>query len=125
MRLLGQLDREALAVADGSAAIFAHPARYEPFGLVVLEAALAGCALVLATSRRCASSGRAPRCSSRPATTSRSRGAAATDRRRRAARHAGGRACRRAARNDARTMAHAYAELYVHLCARSPRAVPA
>lgn len=29
------------------ASIFAHPARYEPFGLSVLEAALAGCALVL------------------------------------------------------------------------------
>jgi glycosyltransferase involved in cell wall biosynthesis len=29
------------------AAIFAHPARYEPFGLAPLEAGLAGCALVL------------------------------------------------------------------------------
>ena len=29
------------------AAIFALPAKYEPFGLSVLEAALAGCALVL------------------------------------------------------------------------------
>ena len=29
------------------AAIFVHPARYEPFGLAVLEAAHAGCALVL------------------------------------------------------------------------------
>jgi glycogen(starch) synthase len=27
--------------------VFAHPARYEPFGLVALEAALAGCALAL------------------------------------------------------------------------------
>ena len=31
----------------GSAAIFAAPARYEPFGLAILEAAAAGCALVL------------------------------------------------------------------------------
>jgi glycosyltransferase involved in cell wall biosynthesis len=31
----------------GRAAIYAHPARYEPFGLSVLEAALSGCALVL------------------------------------------------------------------------------
>jgi glycosyltransferase involved in cell wall biosynthesis len=29
------------------AAVYASPARYEPFGLSVLEAALAGCALVL------------------------------------------------------------------------------
>jgi glycosyltransferase involved in cell wall biosynthesis len=29
------------------AAIYAFPARYEPFGLSVLEAALSGCALVL------------------------------------------------------------------------------
>jgi glycogen synthase len=29
------------------AAIFVHPARYEPFGLAVLEAALSGCTLVL------------------------------------------------------------------------------
>jgi glycosyltransferase involved in cell wall biosynthesis len=31
----------------GRAALYALPARYEPFGLSVLEAALAGCALVL------------------------------------------------------------------------------
>ena len=31
----------------GEAAIFALPARYEPFGLAPLEAALSGCALVL------------------------------------------------------------------------------
>ena len=30
-----------------SASIYAFPARYEPFGLSVLEAALAGCALIL------------------------------------------------------------------------------
>jgi glycosyltransferase involved in cell wall biosynthesis len=30
------------------AALYVHPARYEPFGLSVLEAALSGCALVLA-----------------------------------------------------------------------------
>ena len=44
---LGQLDPEAMAGAMASAAIFAHPARYEPFGLAPLEAGLAGCALVL------------------------------------------------------------------------------
>lgn len=45
--LLGVLSRDELRERMGQAAIFAHPARYEPFGLVVLEAALAGCALVL------------------------------------------------------------------------------
>ena len=45
--LLGALPRDELRALMGRAAIFAHPARYEPFGLVVLEAALAGCALVL------------------------------------------------------------------------------
>jgi glycosyltransferase involved in cell wall biosynthesis len=45
--LLGQIDRMQLRARMGRATIFAHPARYEPFGLVVLEAALAGCALVL------------------------------------------------------------------------------
>jgi glycogen(starch) synthase len=44
---LGVLERNELRRLMGQAAIFAHPARYEPFGLVVLEAALAGCALVL------------------------------------------------------------------------------
>lgn len=44
---LGQLDRPSLASWLGRAGIYAFPARYEPFGLSVLEAALAGCALVL------------------------------------------------------------------------------
>jgi glycosyltransferase involved in cell wall biosynthesis len=43
----GQLERERLRRRMGRAAIFAHPARYEPFGLAPLEAAQAGCALVL------------------------------------------------------------------------------
>lgn len=46
-RLLGALPRDELRTLMGRSAIFAHPARYEPFGLVVLEAALGGCALVL------------------------------------------------------------------------------
>lgn len=45
--LLGRLAEPDLAAWLARAAIFAHPARYEPFGLAVLEAALAGCALVL------------------------------------------------------------------------------
>jgi glycosyltransferase involved in cell wall biosynthesis len=45
--LLGHLPEPTLARWLGRAAVFAHPARYAPFGLAVLEAALAGCALVL------------------------------------------------------------------------------
>jgi glycosyltransferase involved in cell wall biosynthesis len=44
---LGPLASAELALWLGQAAIFALPARYEPFGLTVLEAGLAGCALVL------------------------------------------------------------------------------
>jgi glycosyltransferase involved in cell wall biosynthesis len=44
---LGELSRHALARQLAAAAIYALPARYEPFGLSVLEAALSGCALVL------------------------------------------------------------------------------
>jgi glycosyltransferase involved in cell wall biosynthesis len=47
VQCLGQLAPADLAVWLGSAAIFALPARYEPFGLSALEAGLAGCALVL------------------------------------------------------------------------------
>jgi glycosyltransferase involved in cell wall biosynthesis len=45
---LGELPRGALRALMDRAAIFAAPAVYEPFGLTVLEAAAAGCALVLA-----------------------------------------------------------------------------
>jgi glycosyltransferase involved in cell wall biosynthesis len=44
---LGKLEPAELAQWLGQAAIFALPARYEPFGLTVLEAGLAGCALIL------------------------------------------------------------------------------
>lgn len=44
---LGHLSAEALACFYRRAALYALPARYEPLGLDVLEAALAGCALVL------------------------------------------------------------------------------
>jgi glycosyltransferase involved in cell wall biosynthesis len=47
VQCLGELPREALARELAAAAIYALPARYEPFGLSVLEAALSGCALVL------------------------------------------------------------------------------
>lgn len=44
---LGHVPAEVLRAEYARAAIYAHPARYEPFGLSVLEAALSGCALVL------------------------------------------------------------------------------
>jgi glycosyltransferase involved in cell wall biosynthesis len=47
VKLLGELRPDALADWMGRASIYALPARYEPFGLSVLEAALAGAALVL------------------------------------------------------------------------------
>ncbi len=47
-RLLGEIPHAKLRRLMPRAAIFASPALYEPFGLAVLEAAAAGCALVLA-----------------------------------------------------------------------------
>lgn len=46
-RYAGPLGPAALRTFLSRAAIYALPARYEPFGLSVLEAALSGCALVL------------------------------------------------------------------------------
>lgn len=43
----GPLSARGVARRYARASIFAHPARYEPFGLSALEAALSGCALVL------------------------------------------------------------------------------
>jgi glycogen synthase len=47
VRCLGRLGRPELHRLMSETAIFASPARYEPFGLAALEAAHAGCALVL------------------------------------------------------------------------------
>jgi glycosyltransferase involved in cell wall biosynthesis len=44
---LGPIDDSALRTLYRHAAIFAEPARYEPFGLAALEAGRCGCALVL------------------------------------------------------------------------------
>ena len=46
-RALGVLTPAEMAERLGAAAIFAAPARYEPFGLGILEAAASGCALAL------------------------------------------------------------------------------
>lgn len=47
LRALGKLTPSQVAHWLSQAAIYAFPARYEPFGLSILEAALSGCALVL------------------------------------------------------------------------------
>jgi len=47
VHLLGALAANQLAAWMAHASIYALPARYEPFGLSVLEAALAGCTLVI------------------------------------------------------------------------------
>jgi glycogen(starch) synthase len=47
VQFLGKLPAGQLAGVYAQAPLFVSPARYEPFGLTVLEAALSGCALVL------------------------------------------------------------------------------
>ncbi|MEZ2298497.1 glycosyltransferase family 4 protein [Variovorax sp. RCC_210] len=47
VRSLGELTQQELAARLAKATVYALPARYEPFGQSVLEAALSGCALVL------------------------------------------------------------------------------
>jgi glycosyltransferase involved in cell wall biosynthesis len=47
VKLLGELSPSDLGRWMGRASIYALPAKYEPFGLTALEAAHAGCALVL------------------------------------------------------------------------------
>lgn len=51
VRCLGALPADELRTWYERASIYALPARYEPFGLSVLEAAAAGCALVLGDIR--------------------------------------------------------------------------
>jgi glycogen synthase len=48
LRMLGRLTNRKVRQMLSVAAIYIHPARYEPFGLSVLEAALSSCCLVLA-----------------------------------------------------------------------------
>ena len=47
VRLLGHIPYQDLLARMTLASIFLHPAMYEPFGLAVLEAARAGCCLIL------------------------------------------------------------------------------
>jgi glycosyltransferase involved in cell wall biosynthesis len=51
VRYLGQLAPDTIREWYARASIYALPARYEPFGLSVLEAARSGCALVLGDIR--------------------------------------------------------------------------
>jgi glycosyltransferase involved in cell wall biosynthesis len=51
VRHLGRLTSHEVRTWCARASIYALPARYEPFGLSVLEAAAAGCALVLGDIR--------------------------------------------------------------------------
>jgi glycogen(starch) synthase len=51
VRCLGRLEPAAMGAWYARASIYALPARYEPFGLSVVEAAAAGCALVLGDIR--------------------------------------------------------------------------
>lgn len=44
---LGKLSMQQVAAQLSTAAVYVLPAKYEPFGLSILEAALSGCALVL------------------------------------------------------------------------------
>jgi len=44
---LGRIDAKSIANELAEAMLFVSPAKYEPFGLSILEAALSGCALVL------------------------------------------------------------------------------
>ena len=48
LTFLGELSREEVREHMARAGVFVSPARYEPFGLAILEAASADCALVLA-----------------------------------------------------------------------------
>lgn len=47
VEFLGRLTPDELATKLAVASIFVSPARYEPFGLTILEAALSSCALIL------------------------------------------------------------------------------
>jgi glycogen synthase len=126
VHLLGQLDRQALRMRMGRSAIFAHPARYEPFGLVVLEAALAGCALVLGDIPSLREQWDGAALFAAPGDDAALADALerliADDELRRTL---AAEAFRRARCNDARAMAGAYIELYRRLCAGSHRAVTA
>jgi glycogen(starch) synthase len=124
--LLGVLPRDELRERMGRAAIFAHPARYEPFGLVVLEAALAGCALVLGDIPSLRERWNGDALFVAPGDSAALAGACdriiGDDGLRRAL---ADRARRRARGHDAATMAAEYKRLYEQLRERERKSVPA
>lgn len=65
-RYLGRLTSRELTAWMRRASIFALPARYEPFGISILEAALGGCALVLGDIRSLREVWATRRCTCRP-----------------------------------------------------------
>jgi glycosyltransferase involved in cell wall biosynthesis len=119
VRSLGRLARVALRRRMAEVALFAHPARYEPFGLAPLEAAAAGCALVLGDIASLhelwdgAAEFVAP---GRPRDLAAALNALIADEARRA--RLAERARERAVRYTARRMARAYARLYARLVSR-------
>jgi glycosyltransferase involved in cell wall biosynthesis len=118
---LGRLDESELAGWMGRAAVFALPARYEPFGLCALEAALSGCALVLGdipSLREVWGDAAVFVPPDRPAPLERALRELIADPTRRASLAA--RCRRRAARYTLGRMAQGYLELYAGLLAREP-----
>jgi glycosyltransferase involved in cell wall biosynthesis len=117
-RALGQLPAAVLADWMGRAAVYALPARYEPFGLSVLEAAASGCALVLGDIASLRETWDGAAVFVHPgddAALAAAISAVMADPERRA--RLGGKALRRAQDFPASRMARAYADLYAGLAA--------
>ncbi len=125
VELLGPLDHAVLRGLMAKAALFAHPARYEPFGLAPLEAAASGCALVLGdipSLREVWGDAAVFVPPGDPAALAAALEALIADPPRRQALAAAAGA--RARRYDARNVAAAYAALYAEVIARPPPQAP-
>jgi glycogen synthase len=118
---LGRLEQPALMRRLARAAIYALPARYEPFGLSVLEAAASGCALVLGRIPSLLEDWQDAACfvdPEDPRELERTRTRLIADRALRE--HLAARARKRAMAFSAERMAAAYALTYRELCATQP-----
>lgn len=123
---LGRLTAARLSAHMAEAAVFAAPARYEPFGLGILEAALSGCALVLgdiATLRELWEDAAIFAPSDDPDALREALRALLEDPRR--AEQMGQRARHRALRYDAQAMGDSYLAAYRELIAAPDRQLPA